>query len=327
MKNKKVIVFMHVGASPRRPHMATFSGKNTYFVRHNLSVQQATQSEVKEMFQVSHKSKDIFQEFIESRKLHDEKSKFFGMNDHYNFLHNLFLEQKTPILMHSFIPSYLEDDRVDTSSSELNEWLQANQRGFHPMQSSRVFEYGWKEVLLDGLFFPHVLPHDESDPEEHYNYLEILNNGYIESGASAELLWPIEKDSKMLPVAHLGNAACLTWLLLNFVRNFYQKVGYYDEVVFQTSLIHIKDFALGGFVEKWPEPQNLLIDKPSYCKHNNNIKIIEKFIISDMSDESVKDLVHSIAKKICRAFGELDPKCFKEDGDLDVHLLGGFRSH
>ena len=327
LKDGKLVVLLHVNPSTRKPHMATTDGKNTYFVRHNRSVQQATQSEVREMFQISRRSKDRFQDFLEEKKLVDEKNKYFGFNERYNNVFNNFSDRKTPWIMHSFVPSYLDEDRVDTSSVELNEWLESHQRGFLPMKNARVFQYACKEVLLDGLFFPEVLPHGESEPEKYYNYLELLNNGYIESVASAELFWPRQREGKNMPVMHLANAACLTFILLNFAKSYFERIGYYEEVFFQTSLIRVKDIALGGFIKKWLEPHDIMMDKVAYCKHHDNFKVIEKFQVAELTDEGIKDLVHSIIKKVCRAFGELNPKCFNDDGDLDIDGLRGLRSH
>ncbi len=333
-KDEKIVLLLYIPESPKKPHMITFQGKNNYYVRHNTSVNPATQSEVKEMFEYSKKIISTLEEFLRIRNLYDEHDKYFGINENSIKLHNEIHNIKTrelPFILYSFIPKYLDQNRINTTSQDFFEWLEMNKTGFEPASKSEIFYFNkyQKIIKLNGITFPNTLNNAEQLEKQSYlNYFEILNNGFLESGISSEIIYsrnikenpPIEKT-----FVHLSRTIGYAWMLINFAKLFYEKNGYYDEVIFQLSVVNVKSFTLAGFVEKWAEPFGFSFGNPPFCSHDK-FKIIEKFMVNEISQESIKDMIMDLASKFSHAFGESRIKCFDEAGNFNKHFSGWHRS-
>jgi len=333
-KDEKIVLLLYIPESPKKPHMITFQGKNNYYVRHNTSVNPATQSEVKEMFEYSKKILSTLEEFLRIRNLYDEHDKYFGINENSIKLHNEIHNIKTrelPFILYSFIPKYLDQNRINTTSQDFFEWLEMNKTGFEPASKSELFYFNkyQKIIKLNGITFPNTLNNAEQLEKQSYlNYFEILNNGFLESGISSEIIYsrnikenpPIEKT-----FVHLSRTIGYAWMLINFAKLFYEKNGYYDEVIFQLSVANVKNFVLAGFAENWAEPFNNFRSNPPYCRHKK-FKIIEKFMVSEISEKIIKEIVLDLATKLSHAFGESNIKCFDKEGNFNKYFSGWHRS-
>lgn len=327
IENKKVVVVLYIPESPKKPHMITFKNRNNYYIRHNTSVNIATHSEVKEMFEYSKKIMDKFEDLLRERNLFDEKDINFGVNENSKRLYNRITEElegiKKPFILYSFIPKYLDENRINTISQEFIDWLDKNSKNFFPAQNIRLFDILQKKVNLYGIIFPEILHKNEIFKK----YFEILNNGFFESGISRYVSWNYRgRDNKKLkrPVLNLTRTIGYAWMLLNFSELFYKKINYYDEVVLLLSVINVKDFALGGFGFNWPEPFDFIYNyKPPKCSHEK-FKIMEKFIVSEISSKYIKEIILDLSRKLSRAFGISVEKCFDKNGNFNNKGMGGF---
>lgn len=335
LETGKTVIVIHIPESPRKPHMVTLDARNSYHVRHNVVIHAATHNEVREMFEGSRRGRDAVREFMEQRHLLDDKSADFAQNEHTAMLRERVGEgMKVPLLLHSFIPLYLEEDRVKTASAEFNQWLEEHGEGYEPAPDLRIFKLWGKKVHLDGILIPEVLPRsNRDDPEEYYNYLEILNNGYIESGSSSEFFWDRNRHPliegqvrKPHPTLSMTRAVAYTGMLLNFALAFYRKIEYLDEVTMQVSMANVRGFALGSFAGNWAEPWTWEYDNHPVCGRDN-LKITERFIVGEMSDDLVKEKIVSFAERLSHAFGETKVKCFDKDGNMRMDNLSGFRRY
>ncbi|HHT9162922.1 MAG TPA: AlbA family DNA-binding domain-containing protein [Candidatus Brocadiia bacterium] len=334
LENKKVVMLLYIPESVKKPHMVTFHERNAYFIRHNTSVNPATHAEVREMFEYSKKNIDKFEEFLKQRNLFNENSENFGINENskklFNDLQGKIGDIQKPFLLYSFIPRYLDENRINTASQDLLDWLVKNSKGISPFSHVKLFETHRKRVHLYGIVFPNVFPRSEASSPEVFNYyFEILNNGFFDSGISDEVFWSYGRESKN-PVLNLTRTVGYAWLLLNFAERFYKKIDYYDEVILRISVVNVKDFALGGFgrknaQNKWPEPFQLDHERPPLCKYHQKFKVIQKFIVSELSDEFINKNVLDIAEQVSRAFGETVVKCFDDSGTFNKEGMNSFR--
>lgn len=327
-KDEKILLLLYIPESPKKPHMITFQGKNNYYVRHDTSVNPATQSEVREMFEYSKNIINTLEDFLRIRNLYDDRDKNFGFNDNSIKLYNEILNDKNkqlPFVLYSFIPKYLDQNRLNTTSQDFFKWLEMNKTGFEPASKTELFYFNkyQKIIKLDGITFPNTLNKTEQLENESYlNYFEILNNGFFESGISSEIIYlrkvkenpPIEKT-----FVHLTRTIGYAWMLLSFAKYFYEKNGYYDEVIFQLSVVNVKNFVLAGFAEKWAEPFNFYFGNPPSCSHEK-FKIMEKFTVSEISEKLIKEIVLDLASKFSHAFGESLTKCFDKEGNFNKNF-------
>ena len=331
LDDEKIVVVLYIAESPKKPHMVTSQKRNTYFIRHNTSVDPATQSEVREMFEYSKKNRDEFENFLKSRNLWDENDSAFGINDNAKMLHNNMnpgSEDKKPFILYSFVPRYLDNNRIKTSSKEFLDWLYKNNRGFNPLPDARLFKTHERKINLYGVVLPDSFK-DSNNKEFYWRYLELLDSGFFESGISNDVFYDYVDNNTFL-----GNVMKLTkivgygWLLLGFAKIFFEKIGYYDEVIFQISILNVKNYALGGFGNKdektsWAEPFTFNHSTPPLCSHEK-FKIVEKFIVNELSDDLIKQRILDLSEKISRAFGEPVVKCFDDKGNFNTKGLRWF---
>jgi hypothetical protein len=109
--SEKIILLLYIPESPKKPHMITFNGENAYYLRHNKSVNIATHSEVREMFEYSRKQNNYFHEFLLKRNLFDSDTDNFGNSIYSNKITNEYVgEFNAPIpkIIYSIIPKYLD---------------------------------------------------------------------------------------------------------------------------------------------------------------------------------------------------------------------------
>jgi len=327
-KDDKIVLLLYIPESPKKPHMITFQGKNNYYVRHNTSVNPATQSEVKEMFEYSKKIINKLEDFLGRRNLYDDRDNNFGFNDNSIKLYNEIVNDKNkqlPFVLFSFIPKYLDVNCLNTASQDFLDWLEMHKAGFEPATNIDLFYFNkyQKIIKLDGVTFPSVLSKTENLKDESYlNYFEILNNGFFESGISSEIIFSrmIKENPPMEKIfVHLTRTIGYAWMLLSFAKHFYEKNEYYDEVIFQLSVANVKNFILAGFAENWAEPFSFYCGPPSSCSHEK-FKIIEKFMISEMSEKIIKEIILDLASKLSHAFGESKIKCFDKEGNFDKNF-------
>jgi len=333
-KEEKILLVLYIPESPKKPHMVTFQGKNNYFVRHNTSVNPATQSEVREMFEYSKKIVNTLENFLRIRNLFDEHDKNFGINDNslklYNEIHNI-KTKELPLILYSFIPKYLDQNRINTTSQDFLNWLEANKTGFEPASKSELFYFNkyQKIIKLDGITFPNTLNDAKQLERQSYlNYFEFLKNGFFETGISSEIIYsrtgkenpPIEKT-----FVHLSRTIGYAWMLFGFAKRFFENIGYYDEVIFQLTVLNVKNFTLSGFVEKWAEPFSVHYRNPPSCSHDK-FKIVEKFMVSEISKKLIKEIVLDLASRFSHAFGESLTKCFDKEGNFSKYFSGWHRS-
>ena len=326
---KKIILLIYIPESPKKPHMVTLKGENHYYLRHNKSVNLATHSEVEEMFEYSKKVKKGYEDFLKIRNLFDEHDVKFGLNEKSKKIYNEIIEvsnnQASPFVLVSFIPIYLDEYRVKTASYEFLDWLKNHSRGFKPNKNFELFDYSnWKIEYKD--IFSSTIWNIErlSQKEKYSSYFEIMNNGFFERGMSMEVIWYKEKqNSSIKPILNLTETVNIVLTLLKFAKLFFQKINYYDEILFQLSVVNVKNFTLAGFSHKnigefWTEPFHTLNIHPRSCTIDR-FKCTKRFIVNELSKDFIEKTIYSVAEQLSNAFGLLEVKYFIDENDLDLN--------
>jgi len=324
---KKIVLLIYIPESPKKPHMVTYDGENHYYLRHNKSVNLATHSEVEEMFEYSKKIMKGYEDFLKLRNLFDDRDDKFGLNEKSQKIYNEIMEvpdiQICPFVLASFIPIYLDDYRVKTASHEFLDWLKTNFRGYRPNVNFELFDYSnWKIEYKD--IFSSTSWDDVRLPgkEKYCNYFEIMNNGFFERGMSREIIWYNEKqNSPIKPILSLTETVNIALRLFKFAKLFFQKINYYDEVLFQLSVVNVKNFTLVGFGHRdkgkyWPEPFHTPNMHPPSC-NINRFKCTKRFIVNELSKDFTEKIIYDLAEQLSHAFGLLEVKYFIDENDLE----------
>ena len=324
---EKIVLLIYIPESPKKPHMVIFKGENHYYLRHNKSVNLATQSEVEEMFEYSKKVEKGFEDFLKQRNLFDENSDKFGLNEKSKKLYNEIIKapniQSTPFVLYSFMPIYQDEYRVKTASQEFIDWLKKHFRGFKPNINFELFDYSNWKIEYKGIFSPTILGNERVPQKMKYlNYFEIMNNGFFERGISSEMISYKEKqNSSIMPILHLTGTVNIALRLLKFAKLFFQKINYYDEILFQLSVVNVKNFTLVGFSHKnigeyWLEPFGISNIHPPSCTIEG-FKCTKRFIVNELSKDFIEKTIYTLAEQLSHAFGLLDVKYFIDKNDLE----------
>jgi len=323
---EKIVLLIYIPESPKKPHMVTFKGENHYYLRHNKSVNLATQSEVEEMFEYSKKVEKGFEDFLKQRNLFDENSDKFGLNEKSKKLYKEIIKapniQSTPFVLYSFMPIYQDEYRVKTASQEFIDWLKKHFRGFKPNINFELFDYSNWKIEYRGIFSPTIL-NNEIDPEKekYLKYFEIMNNGFFERGMSEEMIYYKERqDSSIKHILHLTGTVNIALMLLKFAKLFFQKINYYDEILFQLSVVNVKNFTLAGFSHEknrksWCEPFSFPDFHPPYCTIDR-FKYIKRFIVNELSKDFIENTIYDLAEQLSNAFGLVQVKYFVDENNL-----------
>ena len=318
--NEKIILVLYVPESPKKPHMITFKGKNAYYLRHNKSVNIATHSEVREMFEYSKNQKDDFNKFLSKRNLIDSEDIEFGNN---RYSKRLFIKptintyNQIARALYSFIPTYIDKNRVNTVSEDYLEWLKNHNRGYNPHTNYELYDIYKKEISLEGICF-----HSDYEPNKIIQYFELLNNGFIEFGDSSVIANVYNEDGRILKVIRLTTMINILVILLQFVEKYYKKINYFDELFFQLSLINTKDYALGCFsregkcnpVQEMEEPFKEFNRNPPLCQLDK-FKINLRFHINELNKNKIKEIAYYFAENVSNAFGLLKVNYHLKDFD------------
>lgn len=290
------------------------------------------------MFLESKNTEDDMRKFLTSRHLGDTSDPDFAMTPpatilaktwdeiSYNKLPEGFLGR--PRVIFSACPRYLEE-RVDISSDDFRNWLDANQHiGLFHLQKIDFLEHE-KEISAESIRSVKNLGRTMND-DSVYRYTEIFRNGYIEHGIGPELMWSHETMGLMFQITYFTAAF---WLFIKFTRAFYEKIGYIDEIALGISLADVKNVTLHGFGKKnkdvkWAQPYDFFyggLTRPPTSRQKN-IRLERSVMTSELSDERVEELVKEVSKRISNAFGEKISKCFDDEGNFNIHGTVGFRN-
>lgn len=295
-ESEKVIVVIEIPESTKKPHIV--KELYNYFIRINDSSKKANHSQVRDMFEFSRNRTNEFKEFLMQRKLENIESSGFGQNQNSKILHSNVKEhigQEKPLVLFSLIPKYTNEEKINIPFNNLQNWLQANSRGYEPDTSFSLYfgRYDY-DLKLDGV----VLKNETT------SYFEILNNGFVESGFSSTLTYNYQTHDKKNKVAiSLTQIVAYEMLLLNWAKKFYDFIEYYDEILFQISFVNVKNLKLSGFNEEHRE-SILRYERSEKCNlHHNNFKLNFAFRPKELDENKILEIAKIHSEKICRAFG------------------------
>jgi hypothetical protein len=221
------------------------------------------------------------------------------------------------------MPIYQDEYRVKTASREFLDWLKKYYSGFKPNMNFGLFDYSNWKIEYKGIFSS-TISGNERVPQKmkYWSYFEIMNNGFFERGMSREIIWYKEKrNSSIKPILHLTETLNIALILLKFAKLFFQKINYYDEILFQLSVVNVKNFTLTGFShrnigEYWPESFYIPNIHPPSCTIDR-FKCTKRFIVNELSKDFIEKTIYALAEQLSHAFGLLEVKYFINKNDLE----------
>ena len=112
--SEKVIVVIHIPESTKKPHIVT--EWNSYYLRVNDSSKSANHSQVRDMFEISKRRSDEFNDFLFKKNLYDEDLPDFCQNKNSKQLLSevpLKINKPTPLILFSLIPKYPNEKKIN----------------------------------------------------------------------------------------------------------------------------------------------------------------------------------------------------------------------
>lgn len=316
----KVIVIIHVPESTKKPHMV--SEKHQYFIRTNDSNKPTTHNQVREMFEYSRRLNDEFKEFLERRNLSKEDDPSFGMNIMSKSLFNGHSEGykemglKTPVVLYSVIPHSPSEERFHLPFSDFRRWLIDHSHGYEPKKELSFFTPSSRyEMKMNGVVFT------EFEEVELKSYFEILSSGFVELGCSNEFFVIKNFNGTLFPSLRLTQLIGYELVLLGFMRDFYKYIKYYDDVLFQISLINVLGYNLTNHQldDSWGDR----INKKNH--HHMNIRVIQRLNPTRLSDQEIIQIGKYFSERICSGFGNELELCFDKNDKIKTQYLFDYR--
>ena len=118
---------------------------------------------------------------------------------------------------------------------------------------------------------------------------------------------------------------------MKFIKDFYNKISYVDEISIVIAISNIQDMTIHGFGKK-NENTHYLNPYDNGHLHKmptgkqKNFRFEKNIIVSEMGDKEIDDLVKEVDTRVCNALGETIVKCFDDKGVFDKNQLVGFRN-
>ena len=312
--SEKVIVVIHIPESTKKPHIVT--EWNNYFIRVNDSSKSANHSQVRDMFEISRRRSDEFNDFIIKKNLYDEDHPEFGQNKNSKQLFSEIpskLGKLAPLVLLSLFPKYPNEEKINIPFAEFNSYLQKNSKGYEPCPSKFLFhgEYHY-DLRIDGVVLKNLIGQDLS------SYFEVLNNGYVEAGFSNSFTSvDLNLRSGLEPIITLTPIVIYEMMLLGFARQFYEFAKCYDEVMIQLSFVNVLGYIPWGLNSKYDREMRL--DLPSNKQHSN-FKLTYRFNPKTLTDSEILQIGKFHSERICRAFGLSRDLCFVDE-KLSISLM------
>ncbi len=329
-KQDKVVVVIFVKDSPKKPHMNIYEKRNTYFRRHIDITSAASHQEVKDMFAESQSTQERLRNFMNSRGLLDVDMMEFALTHN---ARELLVDNKVPrpqdkqYCIFSLIPATIDDDLTDPVIGDANEWINSHTRGYQPITSQELYRTHEPVITIEGITFPNVI-YDHDGPRGYRNYMEFLNNGYVEFGVARQLFGSVpDGRGGIRPLLHLTNTVAIAHALMNFANAYYPAINYDGQVYLQISLHNVKNHAITGFdtrihnSQRWAGPYTLEFSNPPTLTSSLNVRILSLFKPDGTNNAEVNDMVYDIAMQLSRAFGTQQVKCFDEARTYDPDML------
>lgn len=319
-ESDKVIVVIHVPESAKKPHIVT--EWNNYYLRINDSSKSANHSQIRDMFELSKRRNDEFDEFVSKRNLFDEDSSSFGLNKNSKQLFSEVptkLKRPTPIIIFSLFPKYPKEEKINLPFSEFHNWLQQKSKGYKPCPSHSLF-YGLYDydLRLDGVVLKNLRNRELS------SYFEVLNSGYIEAGFSNSFInvYADQRNGESVLNAGINLTPLIVYemMFLGFAKEFFTLAKYYDEVMLQVSFVNTLDFIPWGLNEKYRAGWH---GDPPTNKQHDNFKLTYRFNPKTLSDDEILKMAKQHSERICRAFGLNKDYCFV-DNELSLREMNHF---
>lgn len=319
--SEKDIIVFYIPESTKKPHFNNRESK--YFVRQNDISEAAKHYAIRDMFEISRRRYDEFNEFLEKRNLLNESNQNFGLNQGSRLVATETFKKDTgieqPLFLISFIPKFPNEQKIASQKPEFVNWLEINSRGYEPIPNFSIFSTYKKEFNLHGLTC------------RSYNglsYIEFQNNGYIETGLCDSVFWIWKPQGNSGHILTLHITWCIGYFIsmLNFVKKYYDYLNYDDEIVVQLSFKNVLNCIIVGMNQsKGRREWQPFFNEIPKNKAHENFKIVQKIIPSNLDELRIVEIAKDCAEKIMFACGVNDSSFCFIDNKIDVSLYSHIR--
>lgn len=317
----KVVLVYYIPESSQKPHFDKHEKR--YFCRINDNSEPANHYMIRDMFETTRRRYDELNDFLAKRNLLDEDADNFGLNSSSKLIKSssyLKHNYPEPLLLISFIPKFPQTERIRSQDKDFISWLEKNNSGYEPCTEKSIFHSNSNDLSynLYGVLCKDSLCHK--------SYAEFQNNGYLETGLTDSVFYvwePTHSGAKFLTL-HITYCVGYVMTQLSFIKNYYERINYEDEVTLQLSFRNVLNHIIIG-TNGTSDSYSAWHDRMPKNETHNHFKIIEKFIPSKLTEESILLMSKNITLKILFAFGLNDiSHCFRND-KIDIIKYQGFR--
>lgn len=306
----RVLIVYHILESTIKPHFN--NGEDRYYVRVNDSSIAARHYQVRDMFESTRRRYDEFNDFLERRNLLDEDSDDFGLTPSSKLVTtDIFTPEsnaRQPLFLVSFFPKFPNNQIILSHKPDITNWIVQNSTGHEPLVRTSIFSTHKKNYNLHGVVFTSY---------RNELYIEFQNNGYVETGMCDSIFWtwtPSFGYSKPVFSLDITNCAGYVISMLNFIKKYYNYIGYEDEITIQLSFRNVLGFHISGLNQtKGRREWRSFGDVPTNNTHKN-FCIMQKIIPNNLDGEKINEIAKDCAEKIMLACNVNDlTLCFIDD--------------
>ena len=140
-------------------------------------------------------------------------------------------------------------------------------------------------------------------------------------GCSNEFFVIKSFNETLFPSLRLTQTIGYELILLGFLREFYNYINYYDDVVLQLSMVNVLGYNLTSHQldDSWGDRIN------KRNNHHKNLKIYYRFNPTTLTDHEIVQIGKYFSERICFGFGNEFEICFDKDDHIKTQWLYDYR--
>lgn len=270
--------------------------------------------------------------FLQKRRLTDPAEEAYAINDYTRELHDYSGapagSDAKPFVLFSACPKELTE--VEVNSPSISAWIKSNNEVLVNDKHTRApfLKSLTRQIDLDALIFRSK--HGDSRVD---SYVEINQNGSVSQGMTYPLVYKVgARNQTIFTGLHLTFLIGAWWTFLTFCRDYYAKINIDDESDFILAIHNGKAMNLYGFGGKindkgthWADPtDSMWWHQPLPSTTRTNIGLQETLRPSEMTEETLSNIVRKFADRIANAYQLETAMCYNFDGTFDFSLFHNY---
>ena len=271
--------------------------------------------------------KQDFEKFLEFKNLLDFESENLGLTHNSRKLHNYTnaeSEKDIPIVVFSAGPTNLIE--LDVKDSNHIKWIKAQST-----ITIQDHEINYLKTSKEHFDIDSLILNDEYNKKMR-QYIEFYENGFIEQGYVFPMIYGGRGDE---PIGlSLGRMTMAFWCFLYFLKKYYSKVKFSENIDLRIIIRNSDSLSLTGFKGKTEREgrvwlgiydDNRSINKTTETYHKH-ILINKEISLNDLSDSKIAEIVRIFSNKIANAYDLDSAKCYNFDGTFSFENYANFNN-